>query len=110
MQKISLEALARQQLKHAADAGGARAAETVVGGHEKMLRQTVVGLIAGAKIAERDNHDESTIYVLKGRVVLRTEEAHWEAPATSLLIVPEVRHSLEALEDSALLITVAKRP
>ena len=35
MQKISLEALARQQMKLAANAGGGHTADTVFGGHER---------------------------------------------------------------------------
>lgn len=108
MQKISLEALARQQLKAARDAGGQRAADTVFGGHEKVLRQTVVGMLAGTRIGERENHDEATIYVLAGRVRLWAGTVSWEARTGDLLIVPDARHSLEALEDSALLITIAK--
>ncbi|MPV35995.1 cupin domain-containing protein [Georgenia subflava] len=109
MQKISIEALARQQLKAAAGAAAsARAGDTVFGGHDKVLRQTVVGLLHGAQIAERENHDEATIYVLQGRVRLRAGEVSWEARAGDLLIVPDARHSLEAVEDSAVLITIAK--
>src|SRR5699024_11549674 len=58
MTKISIEALARQQIKAAHHAGGRRAADTVFGGHEKVLRQTVIGLLEGAEIGERDNCDE----------------------------------------------------
>lgn len=108
MQKISLEALARQQLKAARDAGGQRAADTVVGGHEKVLRQTVVGLLSGNRLGERENHDEATMYVLCGRVRLCAGEVCWEGRTGDLLIVPDARHSLDALEDSAVLITIAK--
>ena len=55
MQKISLEALGRQQIKLAATAGGRHTADTVYGGHEKVLRQTVIGMIAGARLAEQAN-------------------------------------------------------
>ena len=58
MQKISVEALARQQMKQAATAGGQHTADTVYGGHEKVLRQTVIGMIAGASLAEHENPGE----------------------------------------------------
>lgn len=108
MRKISIEALAREQLKAAGLASSARAADTVYGGHEKVLRQTVMGMLQGAEINERENHDEATIFVLSGRVILRTGEVSWTARTGSLLIVPEARHSLVAVEDSTLLITIAK--
>ena len=47
MQKISLDALARQQMKLAATAADRH---TVHGGHEKVLRQMVISMIAGARL------------------------------------------------------------
>jgi hypothetical protein len=49
MQKVSLAALAGQQVDRAAGAGGWHTADTVYGGHEKVLRQTVIGMSQGAR-------------------------------------------------------------
>ncbi|MEH3139741.1 MAG: cupin domain-containing protein [Mycobacterium kyogaense] len=109
MQKVSIEALARQQLERAA-ATGRNAADTVVGGHERILRQTVVGMTAGSQMSEHENPGEATIYVLRGSVRLVVDDDGWDGRAGDLLLIPERRHSLLALEDAAILLTVAKRP
>ena len=46
--------------------------------------------------------------VLHGRVRLLAADQSWEGGRGDLLIVPDARHSLEALDDSAVLLTVAK--
>ncbi|MEO5780553.1 MULTISPECIES: cupin domain-containing protein [Arthrobacter] len=108
MQKISIEALARQQLEAARTAGSGRAADTVFGGHEKVLRQTVMAFAAGTQLSEHQNPGEATVYVLRGCVRLHAGADSWQGKAGDLLIVPEGLHSLEAEEDSAILMTVAK--
>lgn len=109
MQKISIEALARQQLNAAAASNSGRAADTVFGGHEKVMRQTVIALLGGMSLSEHENPGEATIYVLSGRVQLRAGDIVWEARTGDLLIVPDARHSLDAVEDSTVLMTVAKK-
>ena len=108
MQKISLDALARQQMGLAVTAGGGHTADTVFGGHEKVLRQTVVGMVAGARLAEHENPGEATVLVLRGRLRLSVADLSWDAEQGDLLIVPDSRHSVEALENCAFLLTVAK--
>jgi len=110
MQKFSLDALARQHIERAADAPAGRSAETVYGGHEHVLRQTLVALRAGAELSEHENPGEATVLVLRGRVRLHSGGNTWEAMAGDLLVVPPDRHSLEALEDCAIVLSVAKAP
>ena len=109
-QRTSLDALARQQLELAARAGGGRTAHTVYGGHEKVLRQTLIAMVGGAELSEHENPGEATVLVLSGRGRLFSGELAWEGSRGDLIIVPDRRHRLEALEDSAVLLTVAKLP
>ncbi len=109
MQKSSLTALAREQLELALSASSGRSASTVYGGHEHTLRQTVIALIGGRTLDEHANPGEATVQVLRGRVVLRAGDQAWPGSSGDLLIVPDSLHSLEALEDAVVLLTVAKK-
>jgi quercetin dioxygenase-like cupin family protein len=108
MQKFSLDATARELLDRARGGSSGRAATTVVGGHEKVLRQTVIAMIKGAALAEHENPGEASVHVLAGRIRLSAGSNSWEGRRGDLLMVPDSSHSLEALEDSAVLLTVAK--
>ena len=104
MQKISLDALAREHLKRARSAPSGRSAETVYGGHEHVLRQALMTLVKGRSLAEHENPGEATVVVLRGRVRVTAGADVWEAREGDLLIVPSARHNLEAVEDSAVLL------
>ena len=110
MEKLSLDAVARVQSDAARRSDSGRAAETVYGGHEKTLRQTVISLTAGTSLSEHENPGEATLQVISGRVRVLGPEASWEGRDGDLIVVPQGRHSVEALVDSSVLLTVAKRP
>lgn len=109
MDKLSLDALAREQAKRAADAGSGRAAETIYGGHDKALRQTVIALTAGSSLSEHESPGEATLVVLEGRVRLVADAVGWDGRRGDFLVVPQARHSLKAVTDAQVLLTVAKR-
>lgn len=107
MQKTSLTALARHELGHAVTASSGRSSKTVYGGHEHRLRQTVIALTAGQQLAEHQNPGEATLQVLTGRVRLHSGEVSWNGSTGDLLTIPDGLHSLDATEDSVVLLTVS---
>lgn len=108
MEKLSVDAIVREQASKAATGQAGRAAETVYGGHQKTLRQTVIALTAGTSLAEHESPGEATVYVLHGQVRLASAAESSEGREGDLLVIPPARHSLQALTDAAILLTVAK--
>lgn len=108
MQKTSLTALARQELEAARRAPSGRSARTVYGGHEHALRQTLIAVRADRVLADYENPGEATVHVLAGRVVLHAGADSWSGWVGDLIIVPPGVQSLEAVDDSVVLLTVVK--
>jgi quercetin dioxygenase-like cupin family protein len=109
MPALSLRTIVRAQPDLARDAQSARSSTTVCRSHEHALRQPVVALLAGAELGDHENPGEATLQPLHGRVRLRAGCSAWEAQIGDLLIIPDNRHALEALEDSAVLLTAVPR-
>ena len=97
-----------RELLERAKTGAGRAAETVFGGHEQALRQTVIALAAGSELQEHDSPGEATLQVLAGRVRLTAGADSWEGRRGDFLLIPPMRHGLTADEDSVVLLTVVK--
>ncbi|QWZ09858.1 cupin domain-containing protein [Nocardioides panacis] len=108
MQKESLTALVRQHLEKAMTASSGRSAHTLYGGHEHVLRQTLIALRAGSNLDEHESPGEATLQVLHGRVTLVVAENRWNGSPGDLMFIPPSPHSLEAVEDSVVLLTVGK--
>lgn len=106
MESIDLTALVEELLAKARASSAQRSAQTVHGGREHHLRQTVVGLAAGGELAEHESPGEATLQVLRGRVTMTAGERTWEGSAGAYVVIPPARHRVDALEDSAILLTV----
>lgn len=109
MESVSLTSLGSEKLAEARQARSGRAAHTIHGGHDHDLRQTLVALVAGQGLAEHDSPGEATLQVLQGHVRLTAGDDAWEGNVGDHLTIPPVRHALDSIEDSVIMLTVAKR-
>ncbi|HLS01806.1 MAG TPA: LuxR family transcriptional regulator [Beutenbergiaceae bacterium] len=107
MNKISLQAKARELAKVAQRATSGRAADTIVGGHEKRLRQTAVALRRGAVMNVQSASGEATLLVITGRLWLRAENTKWFGREWSHLVIPDGPFTVESETDTTFLLTVA---
>lgn len=109
MIRTSLTRLVDEQLALARAATSGRSAHTVHGGHDRSLHQTLIALTAGQRLQEHDSPGEATLQVLRGRIRLNAGEISTEAVIGDLLVIPDARHSVEAIEEAGILLTVARR-
>ncbi|WP_134741664.1 cupin domain-containing protein [Nocardioides sp. 503] len=107
MQAESLTDLVRQHLEIARSASSGRSAHTVHGGHEHRLRQTLIALAAGHRLDEHESPGEATLQVLHGTVTLVAGEERHDGATGDLIVIPDSRHSLEAVDDAVVMLTVA---
>ncbi|MEO8557272.1 MAG: cupin domain-containing protein [Actinomycetota bacterium] len=107
MNKLSLDAIGREQLERAQGESSGRSSSTVFGGHEQVLRHTVIALREGSSLTEHNSPGEATIIVLSGHVLLSAGSTSWEGHKGDLLVIPPERHSVEALTDAVVVLTTA---
>ncbi len=107
MDVASINTLAEEQLTIAARAASGRSAVRAYGRPSASLRQTLVALTAGRTMAEHKSPGDATLLCLQGQVVVRAGTTSVELGPGDLLAIPPQRHDVEALQDSALLLTVS---
>jgi quercetin dioxygenase-like cupin family protein len=109
MDALNLTDLAEELIANARASSARRSGHTIHGGRDHHLRQTAIGLAAGGELAEHESPGEATLQVITGRVALTAGEDVWAGGPGAYVVIPPVRHRLDALEDSAILLTVAVR-
>lgn len=108
MEQVALAELAEQQLTQARESSHGRSTTSLYGGRDRVLGQILIALVSGATLAEHDNPGDATAHILRGQARLVAGESSCTGAAGDLLVVPQTRHSLEALEDTVVLLTIAK--
>ena len=99
--------IAAEQMRIARASESGRSAVTVFRGD--MLSQTLLALAEGSALAEHENPGEATLQVVTGRIELTAADHTLVVGAGELVPIPASRHSVAALADSAILLTVARR-
>jgi len=107
MQTVSLPELAAAHLQTARSASSGRSAQTIHGGHDHPLRQTLIALADGRSLDDHESPAEASLQIVHGRVRLITATEHWDGAPGDYLVIPSDRHRVTALEDAAVLLTVA---
>ena len=76
---------------------------------EAAIRVVLIAMRTGAKIAQHRSQQSASIHAVTGHVRLALPDRVVDLPAGSLLVLaPGVAHDVEAVGDSALLLTLAR--
>jgi len=103
---IDVHGLAAELLQKATAESAGRAARTLphpVDG----LRQTLIALREGAAMDEHESPGAASLMVIRGRVRIRAGDDTVELGPHQIAPIPGRRHSLEAAEQSVVLLSVA---
>ncbi|MGJ9421399.1 cupin domain-containing protein [Aeromicrobium sp. CF3.5] len=102
--RISVPDLADEHLQIARQASSGRSGHKLYGGREHQMHLTMIALTAGRMLDEHNNPGEALVQVVSGHVVVEGAGQRLEGSAGDLLVVPDAPHSLEALEESVIVL------
>lgn len=104
----ALGSLADDLLTRATEASSGRATQAFHAAPGGVLTQVVLALTAGKQLSEHENPGEAFLQILRGRVRLTAGDEAWELGAGDLLAIPQRRHAVLALEDTVVVLTLAR--
>lgn len=99
----SLEARAQQHLEIARTSDRGLSSELIVS--DGPLRQSILALSAGAKLAEHNSPPAASIQMITGKVHVTAADEVFEFAAGDIAALTHVRHGVTAIEDSCFLLT-----
>jgi len=100
---VDTHQLAQDQIALAHEDPHGRSAQIAV--HDGPLRQTVIALTKGTRLADHNSPPAGSVLVLRGTVVVTTADRADTLPAGYLVTLTHERHGVEALSDAAILLT-----
>lgn len=106
-QPLDLETAADTLQAEAAEMASGRAARTLTPAPHGALKQTLVALRGGTELSEHETNGPATIQLLRGAATINSEQGSISLGAGQWAVIPDVRHDLQATEDSVALLTVA---
>jgi quercetin dioxygenase-like cupin family protein len=102
---VLLAASGEALLARARESAGGHASQLLVGGEHQ--RVVLIALTAGSRLSEHESPPAATFQVVTGRARLYAVDGPgWDVVAGAVVVIPSVRHGVEALEDSVVLLTV----
>lgn len=104
---IDLDAMARELLEEAGGLASRRSARTLTPGAGASLKQTLMALKAGARLQDHVAPGPTTLLGIAGTAVLGDEHGRVELAEGGWAPCPRGAHSLQAVTDAVVLITVA---
>lgn len=106
---LELTAAGADLLEEATGMASGRAARTLTPGAHAPLKQTLVALRGGVELSEHDVNGPATVLLLQGRATLHFGQEAIDLATGEWSLIPQVRHSLQAGEDSVALFTIVPR-
>ncbi len=106
---IDLQEAAAALLSEARTAKSGRAGRTLNPGAGAHLKQALLALTKGAVLADHESPGEATLQVITGHVHLSAADEVTDLNTGGWTRIPPLRHGVEAITDTVLLITVAPR-
>ena len=104
---VNITTTATSLLGEARDGSSGRAARTLQAEAHAPLKQTLLALRASQSLDDHTAPGPATVMVLQGSVLLRSSTEELALGAGDWAPVPKTTHSVHALDDAVLLLTVA---
>jgi quercetin dioxygenase-like cupin family protein len=107
MTTVNLDDLGEELLRTAAGGPAGRAARRLEQAGEGGFSQSLLALLGGQGLGEHESPASASLQVLRGRIRFRAAGDETVLRAGDHLALPPLRHAVDAIDDTVLLLTVA---